>query len=875
VNQLESMALLQAEGLSKLFGELKVLQGVDLEVKTGSIHALLGHPGAGKTTLLNVFGGVYAPDSGRLLLEGKAVNFSSPDDALRAGISMVHQEPAVVLPDLDVSERIFQGQEATAKFDSDAGRELYERSERLLVELKLSLSPRIRCSMLSVRARQMIEIAKAVSHASKLLILDEPTSALTAREQRRLFELIESLKGRGMSVLYATRRAGEISEIADTVTVLREGRLVATMLAREMDDSTLVDSYGAQSATDTVASLSPQDEVGFEVVGLSSSEASVWDIVFSARRGEILGLAGMLGSGPEKLFECLYGVRPFDHGLIRVRGREVRPNSPAEAMEVGITLLPEKRQPVSILSEISGWRNAVLESIRDLFHRVSGPGREGRGRGQTEEAAKPFNEKRSSAEEEIQIFTGGSREKVVPTDQPMRHPLVLLLDDPTAGIDDAAKTEIHSLIRALAEEGVTIILSSSEFPELLGLCHRILVFRNGRIVQEVDPSSATEDSVVAMTTGVDTTRPADEPSLITETRFPPRWDPYPFGWGTQPIADNPDDAIKWWLARIEDSAVPEDDPSVVLTVDEIKELKAMKPKVGHAWYDLSVPAIGGWNKFWKKGVSAWADSVVVYDNHANPDRLRAGAQFLIEQDLLVAGTLSFDWIRSSESMRLFHAAKIATTGVATSPSAYYPPTCTCMTDNISEYRKLVLPTAQLLRGKGYSSVDAVWLVEAHPSWFSISRQIGFKEGLNDPKVQEICKINIIETKPVLEDADAEATATAALEKHPNIHLLIMLAHQFKGAAAAVRNAGRRDVWVVASDLDEGTALTLLHGAWPVLITYSLPISGSGYADANVMGKILLGKRVPLIVLSKGTVVTSANVREASAHDWGGEPLPWQ
>jgi ABC-type sugar transport system ATPase subunit len=875
VKQLESVTLLQAEGLSKLFGELKVLQGVNLEVKTRSIHAVLGHHGAGKTTLMNVLSGVYAPDSGRLLLNGRAVNFGSSDDALRQGISMVHQEPAVVLPGLDVSEHIFQGPKPAVKFDPDTRRELYDRSERLLVELKLSLSPRMPGSTLSVGAWQMIEIARAVAGASKLLILDEPTSALTGREQRRLFELIERLKERGISVLYTTHRASEISEIADTVTVLREGRLVTTIPAREMDDSTLVESIGGESATDKVSSLFPQDKIGFEVIGLSSSEANVWDIVFSARRGEILGLAGISGSGRKRLFECLYGVRAFDHGLIRVRGREVRPNSPAEAMALGIALLPEERQPLGTLSETSGWRNGAMESIRNLFHRVSGPRRERRGRGQTEQAAKPYNDDKNSAEEEIKFFIDGSREKDVPSDQPMRRPHVLLLDDPTAGIDAAAKTEIHSLIRALAKEGVTIILSSSEFPELLSVCDRILAFRNGRIVQEVDPSSATEDSVVAMTTGTDTTRTANEPSLIAETRFPPRWDPYPFGWGTQPIADNPDDAIKWWLARIEDSAVPEDDPSVVLTADEIKELKAMKPKVGHAWYDLSVPAIGGWNKFWKKGVSAWADSVVVYDNHANPDRLRAGAQFLIEQDLLVAGTLSFDWIRSSESMRLFHAAKIATTGVATSPSAYYPPTCTCMTDNISEYRKLVLPTAQLLRAKGYSNVDAVWLVEAHPTWFSISRQMGFKEGLNDPKVQEICKINIIEIKPVLEDADAEATAAAALEKHPNIHLLIMLAHQFKGAAAAVRNAGRRDVWVVASDLDEGTALTLLHGAWPVLITYSLPISGSGYADANVMGKILLGKRVPLIVLSKGTVVTSANVRQASAHDWGGEPLPWQ
>jgi ABC-type sugar transport system ATPase subunit len=840
VNQLESATLLRAEGLSKSFGELQALRDVDLEVKTGSIHSLLGDHGSGKSTLMKVFCGVYVPDAGRFLLNGKVVNFRSPDDALNQGIAMVHQEPAAV-SDLAVSKNIFLGQESTAKFDPDARQALYERSVRLLAELKLSLTQRTRCSTLSVGAWQMIEIAKAVSGASKLLMLDEPASALTAREKRRLFELIHDLKGRGISVLYASPQASEISEMADTVTVLREGRRVATMPARDMDDSAFVGSFETQSSTYTLASSSLQLEVGFEVVGLSSSEADVWDIVFSARQGEILGLAGMLGSGPKRLFECLYGVRPFDHGLIRVRGREVSPHSPGEAMAVGIALLPEDRGLVNVFTGISGWRSAVQGSIRDLFHRVS----------------------------------GGSREKVSLTGQLMRHPLVLLLENPTAGVDTAAKIEIHSLIRALAKEGVTIILSSSEFPELLSVCHRILVFRNGRIVQEVDPSSATEDSVVALTTGTDTAQTKDEPESIGESRFPPRWDPYPFEWGTRPIADNPDDAIKWWLDRIEDSAVPEDDPSVVLTPEEIKELKAMKPKVGHAWYDLSVPAIGGWNKFWKKGVSAWADDVVVYDNHANPDRLRTGAQFLIEQDLMVAGTLSFDWIQSSESMRLFHTAKIATTGVATSPSAYYPPTCTCMTDNISEYRKLVMPTAQLLRAKGYSKVDAVWLVEAHPSWFSISRQMGFKEGLNDPKVQEICKINIVETKPVLEDADAEVTAAAALEKHPNIHLLIMLAHQFKGAAAAVRNANRRDVWVVASDLDEGTALTLLHGAWPVLITYSLPISGSGYADANVMGKILLGKRVPLIVLSKGTVVTSANVREASAHDWGGEPLPWQ
>jgi hypothetical protein len=185
-----------------------------------------------------------------------------------------------------------------------------------------------------------------------------------------------------------------------------------------------------------------------------------------------------------------------------------------------------------------------------------------------------------------------------------------------------------------------------------------------------------------------------------------------------------------------------------------------------------------------------------------------------------------------------------------------------------------MPTAHLLRSKGYTKVNAVWLVEAHPSWFSISRHIGFKQGLDDPKVQSVCKINIVDTKPVLEDADAHAAAAAALKQHPNIHLFIMLAHQYAGAVAAIRGAGRRDVWVVASDLDEGAATSLLQGGWPVLITYSLPIAGAGHAEANIMGKILLGKQVPLIVLSKGTVTTSDNVKDAYVRDWGDEEFPW-
>jgi ABC-type sugar transport system substrate-binding protein len=357
--------------------------------------------------------------------------------------------------------------------------------------------------------------------------------------------------------------------------------------------------------------------------------------------------------------------------------------------------------------------------------------------------------------------------------------------------------------------------------------------------------------------------------------LPADWNPYPHKWGMDPIASTPEEAVEWWLARMKDSSAPDSDPSALLTDAEIAELKGMGPAVGHSWYDLAIPAVAGWNQFWKEGVSKWASDIQVYDNQAKPERMLLGTEFQINQGIKVAGSLAFDWILFGESMKRFHEANVATTSVATSPSAYYPPTCVCMGNDVADFQKMVMPIAKFFRDKGNKEIDAVWLVEAHPSWFSISRQKGFQAGLDDPAVQEVCKINIVDTKPVLENDDTQAAAEAALQQHPTIQLFIMLAHQYVGAAAAVRSAQRKDVYVAASDLDEGTATSLLHGNWPILITYSLPISGSGYADANVMGKILLGKRVPLIVTSQGTVTTSENVKEAYAKDWGGAEIPWK
>ena len=351
----------------------------------------------------------------------------------------------------------------------------------------------------------------------------------------------------------------------------------------------------------------------------------------------------------------------------------------------------------------------------------------------------------------------------------------------------------------------------------------------------------------------------------------PNFDPYPFG--TDPIADNIEDAIAFWLAE---TATGADDtsPDVVLTADELAELKDMNVKVGHSWYAFYVPAIVGWNRFWKDEVEKWAGETVVYDVEGRPERDIAGAELMINGGVRACGTLAVDWVVFSEAMKKFHAAGVATTSIVAPSSAYYPTTCTIMPDQVENARDLVLPMAQKLNAEGIAESEVVLLPQSRPAYFDVARTIGFKEGLELPEVQALCKLTLVEEKPVANPEEAVAATAAALQQYPNAHFIGALGHWYVGASAAIRDAGRRDVWVAAFDLDEGTATELMGGGWPVYCTYSLPIAQSGIADASVMGKILLGKSVPLVVKPRGTVTTPDNVAEAWAHDWGGEELPW-
>jgi len=347
---------------------------------------------------------------------------------------------------------------------------------------------------------------------------------------------------------------------------------------------------------------------------------------------------------------------------------------------------------------------------------------------------------------------------------------------------------------------------------------------------------------------------------------------YPFG--TDPIADDIDGAIQYWLEATKDAA-PADAAEVVLTDAEKRELQKRNITVGHTWYGLFVPAIVGWNRFWKSDVEQWAANTRVFDAQGKPERDIAGVQTMIDQGVPVVGTLAVDWVVFSEAMRKLHKANVASTSVVAPSSAYYPTTSTIMPDQVENARSLVLPMAKRLRAQGITESDVVLLPAKNPSFFDIARSIGFKQGLKSKEVQEVCKLTLVEEKPVGPGVeDAQAATSAALQQYPNLHVVGALAHWYAGASAAIRDAGRQDTWVVAFDLDQGTATDLLLGGWPVAVAYSLPIAQTGRADANVMGKILLGKRVPLVVKTVGTVATPDNVRQAWSENWGGEKIPF-
>ncbi|MGI9075896.1 MAG: sugar ABC transporter ATP-binding protein [Gemmatimonadaceae bacterium] len=490
--------VLRMEGIRKEFPGVVALAGVDLAVRRGEVHVLLGENGAGKSTLVKILSGALRKDAGRSAIDGREVEIRAPRHARELGVSIIYQELALV-PALSAAENIFLGREPRRMRGIVDRATMIERARGILAELGTTVDPACLVERLSLAQRQLVEVARALSLDARILVMDEPTSALTERETRALFAVIRRLTARGVAVVYISHRLEDIFELGDRVTVLRDGRHVATRDVRDTDRRELVRIMADRELYDGVSRTPvPPGEELLRVEGLRRRGA-LYDVSLAVHAGEIVGVAGLLGSGRTGVARALFGLDRPDSMRVLVRGRACSITSPRHAIRAGLGFVTEDRKAQGLVLALSVRANLVLAVLRS----VSRFGVVGR-RDETEIASQHVRElriKTRSLEQAVLHLSGGNQQKVVLGKWLARRVDVLILDEPTRGIDVGAKQEIYHLINRLAAEGVGILLISSELPEIVGLCDRVLVMRGGRVAGEFTRAEATQERILACATG--------------------------------------------------------------------------------------------------------------------------------------------------------------------------------------------------------------------------------------------------------------------------------------------------------------------------------------------------------------------------------------
>ncbi|MGI9860928.1 sugar ABC transporter ATP-binding protein [Moorella naiadis] len=493
--------LLRLEGVNKAFPGVQALKDVSLAIMPGEIHALVGENGAGKSTLIKIISGVYHSDQGQLYFQEQPVTINSPREARELGISTVYQELALS-PHLSVAENIFMG-----RLPARWGRRwvdwnrLYNMARELLDELEIDLDPRQRLGSLSVAYRQQVEIARALSINARVIIFDEPTAVLTEDETAVLFKNLQRLKERGVGVIYISHRMAEILHLADRITVLRDGRVVATLPGAEAQYEQLVRLMVGRDINKGLVSPgeAARGNVVMEVEGLCQ-EGVVADINFSLHAGEVLGLYGLVGSGRTEVARLLFGLARPSAGKIKLAGKEVKITSPREAIRHGLGFLPEDRRHQGLVLQLDVTRNICLANLDSLHRRgfiQTTVEKQMAGRGVKELAIKTPN-----LAQKVANLSGGNQQKVILARWLMRQPKpqIFIMDEPTRGVDVGAKAEIHRLIRQLADEGMAVLMISSDLSEVLAVSDRIMVMREGRMAGEIQQKEATEEKVIFLAT---------------------------------------------------------------------------------------------------------------------------------------------------------------------------------------------------------------------------------------------------------------------------------------------------------------------------------------------------------------------------------------
>lgn len=490
-----SSPLLEVRHLSKWFGGTCALDGVSFEVRAGEVHALLGENGAGKSTLMNVLAGLLAPDAGEIRFAGRPVRLTSPHAALRLGISMIHQE-LLPVPDLSVAENLYLGCEPSGWCPGWVDRRTMDRAATArLTQLGVRLDPRRRMADLSTAEMQSVEIARALVHQAQVVIMDEPTSAISDREAEALFAVIHDLRGRGVGVIYISHKLEEVFRLANRVTVLRDGRHVATRDLSEVEPPALIRMMvGRELLASEPRPTAARGEVALAVEGLTRA-GRFEGIGLEVRRGEVLGLAGLMGAGRSEVLHALYGLAPADRGTLRVHGQPVRIRCPADALRLGIALVSEDRQRLGLIPRRSVVENLTLASLArcSVGPFISAAAE----RRWALDLIRTFAIKTPKPEAAVDDLSGGNQQKVLLARALASDPEILLLDEPTRGIDVGAKAEVHRWIRRLAAGGKAIVLVSSELPELLALSDRVLVLCEGRITATFDARDVRPEEILS------------------------------------------------------------------------------------------------------------------------------------------------------------------------------------------------------------------------------------------------------------------------------------------------------------------------------------------------------------------------------------------
>ncbi|MGU5685176.1 MULTISPECIES: galactose/methyl galactoside ABC transporter ATP-binding protein MglA [Aeromonas] len=495
--QQQSEWLLEMIDVSKSFPGVKALDNVNLRVRPHSVHALMGENGAGKSTLLKCLFGIYEKDQGKIFFKGQEINFTSSKEALENGVSMVHQELNLVLQ-RSVMDNMWLGRYPTRGWFIDHGK-MYDDTKRIFDELDIDIDPRVKVATLSVSQMQMIEIAKAFSYDAKIVIMDEPTSSLTEKEVNHLFKIINKLKEKGCGIVYISHKMEEIFQLCDEITILRDGQWVATQPLKGMTMDQIIGMMVGRELTQRFPEKTNQPkEVILEIEHLTAkNQPSIQDVTFNLHKGEILGIAGLVGAKRTDIVETLFGIRDRSQGSIKLHGKEVANYNAHEAIRNGFALVTEERRSTGIYSRLDIAFNSLIANM-DSYKGSMGLLSDNKMKSDTQWVIDSMRVKTPTQQTQIGSLSGGNQQKVIIGRWLLTQPEILMLDEPTRGIDVGAKFEIYQLILELAKKDKGIIIISSEMPELLGITDRIMVMSNGRVAGIVNTKETDQSEILRL-----------------------------------------------------------------------------------------------------------------------------------------------------------------------------------------------------------------------------------------------------------------------------------------------------------------------------------------------------------------------------------------